>query len=265
MGQCTIPRPIRAVFFDLDDTLLQTTDADNSAMEEVATKLAETHPKISWTGVHSAWATAFKEAPWDSTYQVPVEEWRAGLWSRALADHGVNDDALGTTLQSCFTSGRTNRFKFTTEVQEVMKEIRARGYKVVLITNGHAEVQRGKIEATQALAAVGGNVLVGGEELAAGRHEKPHASIFHSACRLVGCEPHEAVHVGDSLASDIQGGINAGLAATIWISPLGAAAPKDGPRPTFTIKHVDALLPVLKRLSERQGGSRDERPPKRQT
>lgn len=49
--------------------------------------------------------------------QVPVEEWRAGLWRRALADHGIDDDVLGTTLQRCFTSSRTRRFRFTTEVQ----------------------------------------------------------------------------------------------------------------------------------------------------
>ena len=28
----------------------------------------------------------------------------------------------------------------------------------------------------------------------------------------------QAVHVGDSLAADVQGGINAGLAATIWVN-----------------------------------------------
>lgn len=60
----------------------------------------------------------------------------------------------------------------------------------------------------------------------------------------------QAIHVGDSLASDIQGGINAGLAATVWVSPRGAAAPQDGPQPTFTISHVGALLPILEQLSE---------------
>lgn len=77
------------------------------------------------------------------------------------------------------------------EVQELVREVKARGYKVALITNGHADIQRGKIEATQATAVLGGNILVGGEEIAAGRHEKPHVSIFHSACRIVNCLPNE--------------------------------------------------------------------------
>lgn len=34
-------------------------------------------------------------------------------------------------------------------------------------------------------------LLVGGEEVQAGAAEKPAASIFLTACRLAGCEPHE--------------------------------------------------------------------------
>ena len=56
-------------------------------------------------------------------------------------------------------------------------------------------------------------VINGGEEVVEGRKEKPDASVFHKACKMVGCEPSEAVHVGDSLSTDILGGQNAGLGA----------------------------------------------------
>ncbi len=69
-------------------------------------------------------------------------------------------------------------------------EMRHRGLKAVIITNGHAEIQRAKLEACRAAGLFDG-VLVGGEEIAAGRAEKPHPSIFQAACRLAACEPHE--------------------------------------------------------------------------
>lgn len=58
------------------------------------------------------------------------------------------------------------------------------------------------------------------------------------------------MHIGDSLGADIQGGINAGLGATIWVNPLGAPLPKGAPQPTFIVKHVAELLGVVDQLAQ---------------
>jgi REG-2-like HAD superfamily hydrolase len=41
--------------------------------------------------------------------------------------------------------------------------------------------------------------------------EKPHPEIFRTACRVVGIEPHEAVHLGDDPLADLEGASRAGL------------------------------------------------------
>ena len=46
--------------------------------------------------------------------------------------------------------------------------------------------------------------IVGGEEVLRGGREKPSRDIFLKACRVAGCAPREAAHVGDSLATDVQ-------------------------------------------------------------
>ena len=99
----------------------------------------------------------------------------------------------------------------------------------MIITNGHPEVQRAKLSAcscevrfcrsptlpmprTSHLCGRCGSarqdlfpiILVGGEQELLGCREKPSPDIFEAACRLVGCAPAEALHVGDSLATDIQ-------------------------------------------------------------
>ena len=58
----------------------------------------------------------------------------------------------------------------------------------------------------------------------------------------------QAVHIGDSLSADIQGGINAGLAATIWVSAKHAAPPPRAPMPTHIVTHVTELPRVLQLL-----------------
>jgi putative hydrolase of the HAD superfamily len=45
--------------------------------------------------------------------------------------------------------------------------------------------------------------------------EKPHPPVFLAALKLAGAAPHEAVHVGDQLDSDIAGAESAGIRAVL--------------------------------------------------
>lgn len=72
----------------------------------------------------------------------------------------------------------------------MISKMREDGIHTVIITNGHAEIQQTKLKACKAVELFDG-ILVGGEEVLAGRHEKPHPSIFLAACKLSGCQPSE--------------------------------------------------------------------------
>lgn len=57
----------------------------------------------------------------------------------------------------------------------------------------------------------------------------------------------ETVIVGDSLSSDIKGGINADI-ATVWFNPKGL--PNDsGIKPDFTVKTLSEIPAVLRQIS----------------
>jgi HAD superfamily hydrolase (TIGR01450 family) len=47
---------------------------------------------------------------------------------------------------------------------------------------------------------------------------KPEPPLFRAAAERLGCQPHQAAMVGDSTASDIEGGRKAGM-FTIWLNP----------------------------------------------
>ena len=89
-------------------------------------------------------------------------------------------------------------------------------------------------------------VLVSGEQPEA----KPHTSIFRTACEMIGVAACEAVMVGDSLVDDIQGGNNAGLLATVWVSGGGGSEQtfSDGQKPSHTIATVLDLESVLSQI-----------------
>lgn len=87
-----------------------------------------------------------------------------------------------------------------------------------LVTNGLADVQRPRL-ARSPIGPMFDTVVVSEEVGVA----KPDARIFEHALRQLQHDDRETVlMVGDSLESDIQGGLNAGL-RTCWFNPSGAA------------------------------------------
>lgn len=79
----------------------------------------------------------------------------------------------------------------------------------------------------EAIATAGGSRPIG--------IGKPELPMFHAAIERLGCEPHQAAMVGDSTASDIEGGRAAGM-FTIWLNPA-----HHGPPPECVDLHVRDL------------------------
>ena len=73
---------------------------------------------------------------------------------------------------------------------------------------------------------------------------KPEKQFFDRvAAAIPGFDPRGALVIGDSLSSDIQGGINAGL-DTCWFNPSRKTAPTHM-KITYTIRRLDELETIL--------------------
>jgi len=238
---------LKAVFFDMDDTLVLTTEADKQACGQVGELAKLLHPEVDQAVLIEDWHRRFVEAPWDPDMKVPVPEWRAAHWKDALQDQAVEAPETAAELQRLFDAARIELFRFEPAVKELAANLKSSGVRCIIITNGHADIQRTKLEACRA-AHLFDAILVGGEEVQAGRFEKPHPSIFLAACRLACCQPCEAVHIGDNLVTDVAGANRAGLMASVWVNrgakPLPGGLELDC-RPTHTVKHVTDAGPIL--------------------
>ncbi len=74
--------------------------------------------------------------------------------------------------------------------------------------------------------------------------EKPSPAFFDKVFAAIGpVDRREVMIVGDSLTSDMQGGMNAGIVAC-WYNPKGAPAP-EGYRIDHAIKNLWDILPLL--------------------
>ena len=115
----------------------------------------------------------------------------------------------------------------------------AQSYDVAILTNGIAEVQRSRF-ARSALHDIIPHVIIS-EEVGL---SKPDPRIFEYAMNMFGHPGREAVlMVGDSLSSDIRGGVNAGI-DTCWYNPHGAPCSGDL-TPTYEIRTLHELRQLL--------------------
>lgn len=142
----------------------------------------------------------------------------------------------------CYFLWKTTRLKHLTLTEETRKILRdlKKVVPLLLLTNGDTETQREKIKAC-ACQEFFDAIVVGGEQ----SEEKPSASIFLHCCELLGVQPEDCVMIGDSLDTDIQGGLNAGLKATIWINKTGIVPSETSPVPHYTISSLLDLPGLL--------------------
>ena len=111
--------------------------------------------------------------------------------------------------------------------------------RLYLASNGTASVQQGRLTSA-GLYPVFEKVFVS-QELG---FNKPSIEFFNACTRQIpGFDPKKAMMVGDSLTSDIQGGINAGM-ATCWVNPTHAPGRPDI-RPDYEITALSELEGLL--------------------
>ena len=124
------------------------------------------------------------------------------------------------------------------EVLDVLREL-SEVATLAIVTNGFYHVQSRRVAESGILNYME-DVFVS-EKLDS---EKPNRKIFDAALRALGVENREHVlMVGDSLSSDIQGGINAGL-DTCWFNPRHAENPGKVV-PTYEIASLEELYPLV--------------------
>ncbi|EGR2742186.1 HAD-IA family hydrolase [Vibrio parahaemolyticus] len=240
---------LKAIFFDMDETLCGTSQADKAAGQKFSAWIQQTYPQVSdpqaflqryLQGVYKKLNAEFPQL----VALLPDENaFRCGLIQTILAEDGIHIDAeQAQQAQHYFDSARMGAFTFFPGVKEMLTDLR-KHYKLVVITNGPIFSQHPKLKATQMDEWVD-HIIVGGEE----PEEKPAASIFQKALNLVDIKPEEALHIGDSLAADIAGANNMGI-LSVWVNATGASNPTEI-TPNFEIRETVELKEILKTLAQ---------------
>lgn len=245
---------LKALFLDMDETLCDTTGANELAKQLMGEALKVLYgadfagkrvANAYVNGIYRKWSDQQRARYMPIIEQQSESAFRLLLIRDLLAEQGVEDASAADVqaLQDNFDSYRLAAFKFYPGIAEFLVEAR-KLFTLVVITNGPEYSQIPKVEAVN-LAEYVDHIIIGGQE----PEQKPARSIFDKALKLANCEAREAIHVGDSLAADIAGAQNSGI-TTVWIrhqQPLDAELGID---PHHTVLHPSEIPALILELHQ---------------
>ena len=227
---------VEYILLDLDDTILDFKWAENQALTGTLTSFGiEPTEEICrrYREINLEYWRALERK------EVTREELKVGRYRQLLQEFGKEADpaAMGDMyLQRlgqghCFLPGAL-------ETLDILLE----KYRLFLVTNGNPPVQYGRLESagiTHYFEKLFISMEIG--------HNKPTIEFFdHCFANIPGFEKEKAIIVGDSLFSDIRGGINAGI-KTCWVNPNHRPVLEEI-IPDYEIENLPQLLPILETL-----------------
>ncbi len=204
---------IEFLFLDLDDTILDFHKAEKIAISKTFRELG-----IEPTEEVLARYSQINQSCW---HKLELGEWNreqvlVRRFELLFAEYGIVCD--GTKVARAYEKNLSIGHYFLPGTEEAVDAL-SKKYRLFLASNGTASVQQGRMTSAN-LYRFFEKVFVS-QELGA---NKPAKEFFERAtAQIPGYDPAKAMMVGDSLTSDILGGINAGM-KTCWVNPSHAPA-----------------------------------------
>lgn len=261
---------IKAIFFDLDDTLLwdqksvQTAfyktcevardkyGVDPKELEEAVRKEArelyasyETYPFTQMIGINpfeGLWGNFLDDHDDFRKMKDIVPTYRKEAWTRGLKVLGIDDPEFGYELAERFPAERRKHPFVYDESYQVLDELKGK-YQLLLLTNGSPDLQQTKLTITPELVPYFDRIVISG---GFGKG-KPDPSIFEHALSLMELDKAEAIMVGDNLMTDILGASRIGM-KSVWINRHDKE--RNEVVPDYEITHLEELYPILAELNK---------------
>jgi putative hydrolase of the HAD superfamily len=261
---------LRAVLFDLDDTLLPEMVPEREALlvacglaadrydadpEKMLETVDESCRRLwaQWKTpiVYSEIAYSVWEGLWGPTDTAEsnlgndnetITKYKREVWDEVLSVHGIEDSGLRDDIIELHRIERLKRLKPFDGAIEIIEQIKEL-YPIAIVTNGSPAVQRFKLR--ESGLADYFDVVVASGDVGFG---KPRAEPFNAALEQLNVRPEEAVMIGNSWGSDIRGASNLGM-PSIWFNVDQESRPDDGVSPTIELDSLEKIPDAVRQIA----------------
>ena len=221
----------QALIFDLDNTLINFLPSEAAGLEAVHARFfasacdLETFKQFYAPINHQLWRDVAQA-------KYKPEQVATMRFARLAEDFGVATDPV--VVSQYYEEQISSKVYWYEGVEQFFRHI-CKEYPVSIITNGLTVAQQRKIEKMQIDGAVK-SVFISQQEGIA----KPDSRIFDRAIATLGCTAKDVLMVGDSLVSDFQGALNAGM-DFCWVNLTELPLPSNWQKPKYEVRSVVEL------------------------
>jgi HAD superfamily hydrolase (TIGR01549 family) len=237
--------PIRAISFDLFDTLVDLRMGDGNAMRESVRAMhgaVSEHVDLGLEHFREALVAADHEtrARFDPGTEIASEV----RFEDLLSHLGVEAPGLADRMTGLHMGILERQVRTPEHHAEVIEALAVRARLALCSNFTHAPTAR-RVIADAALEAHLDPVVIS-VELGL---RKPRRELFDAVLDGLGTRASETLHVGDNLRADVAGASAVGL-RTAWITrqvadPERALSEYEGPRPDFVVADLRELLSLV--------------------
>jgi putative hydrolase of the HAD superfamily len=225
---------------DLDDTILDNRSSLLAAWRAVSELTADRHEEIE---ADAAFEQLGLSTRWFWSDPDRLAQGRLDLgWARhTIVSHLLEalsrpDADLTREASVLYSRLREEGLRLHDGVLVLLERFRARVPRLVLVTNGATQTQRGKIERFE-LAGFFDHIQLEGEF----GYGKPDRRVYENVLRVCDARPERCLMVGDNYEADVIGALEAGFEAA-WIDVAGRGKPPlEPPRQHATVRSIAEL------------------------
>ena len=222
------------LLFDADETLLYFKRAEREAItatlfhfgivcsEEIISSYSEINDSL-WKQLELGLTTK--------------EKLKTERFERLCLRYGF--DILATDMASRYINELSKQAYTIEGAEKLCSMLYEKGFKMYIITNGIKSVQTSRMSRSSI-----GEYFIRSFISEDVGYEKPNREFFESVKKEIeDFDIEKTLVIGDSLSSDIKGGINAGI-DTCWYNPSRKSRP-DGMNITYEVSSLEDILKIL--------------------
>ena len=226
---------VEFLLLDLDDTILDFHKAEHIALSKTLKTLG-----LEPTEEVLARYSLINKAHWERLERKELTRPQVllGRFETLFREYGIEVDPA--KCASLYEENLSIGHYFLPGAEAALESL-SKKYKLYLVSNGTAKVQAGRLKSANISHFF--EIIFVSQEVGA---DKPDITYFERVfARIEGFQKERAIIVGDSLTSDIQGGINAGI-RTCWVNPKGKSVTNIVP--DYQIESIAQLETLLETL-----------------
>ncbi|MFH1222499.1 MAG: HAD family hydrolase [Candidatus Micrarchaeota archaeon] len=229
---------IKALFFDLDDTLHDFNRASGTALEEVYEKIAGRY-KLDKTQLKDRYSELRKEAEEHAFLDGRLSsEYRMERFRNLLRIYNIEDEKFVAELVHLYTKQLEKQIRPFPGIEALLSKL-CQKYELYIVTEGPVDAQQRAIEIL-GIKNYFKRIFISGEA----RKRKATGELFAHAIKETMHSPQEILLVGDSYKRDVLGGLKTGL-KVIWVNFRNEKTQDGSPRHYYEIKDIRELGPIL--------------------